>query len=66
MVRPNLMLQTIKFTEKMIENRFPELHKRFFLFEANEIPNAPRTFVKFLGKCFQCIEAEKGSSSTQV
>jgi hypothetical protein len=66
MVTPNLRLQTIKFTEKMIENRLPELQKRFFLFEANEIPDAPRTFVKFLGKCVQCLEAEKGSSSTQM
>jgi hypothetical protein len=66
MVRLNLKLQTIKFTEKMIENCFPELQKRFFLFEANEIPDAPRNFVKFLGKCVQCIEAEKGSSSTQA
>jgi hypothetical protein len=51
MVMPNLKLKTIKFTEKMIENRFPELQKIFFLFEANEMPDAPRTFVKFLGKC---------------
>jgi hypothetical protein len=57
MVTPNLKLKTIKFTEKMIENR---------LFEANEMPDSPRTFVKFLGKCVQCIEAEKGSSSTQA
>jgi hypothetical protein len=66
MVTPNLKLQTIKFTEKMIENHLPELQKIFFLFEANEIPDAPRTFVKFLGKCVQCLEAEKGSSSTQT
>jgi hypothetical protein len=66
MVMSNLKLKTIKFTEKMIENRLPELQKRFFLFEANELPDAPRNFVKFLGKCVQCIEAEKGSSSTQA
>jgi hypothetical protein len=66
MVKSNLKLKTIKFTEKMIENRLPELQKRFFLYEANELPDAPRTFVKFLGKCVQCIETEKGSSSTQA
>jgi hypothetical protein len=65
MVMSNLKLKTIKFTEKMIENRLPELQKRFFLFEANELPDAPRTFVKFLGNCIQCIDAEKGSSSMQ-
>jgi hypothetical protein len=30
MVTPNLRLQTIKFIEKMIENRLPKLQKRFF------------------------------------
>jgi hypothetical protein len=66
MVTSNLKLKTVKFTERMIENRLPELQKRFFSFEENEIPNAPRIFVKFLGKCVQCIDAEKGSSSTQA
>jgi hypothetical protein len=66
MVMSNLKLKTIRFTEKMIENRLPELQKRFFLFESNELPDAPRNFVKFLGKCVQCIEEEKESSSTQA
>jgi hypothetical protein len=61
MVTPNLKLQTIKFIGKMIEDRLPELQKRFFMFEAKEIPDAPRVFVKFLGKCVHCLEAEKGS-----
>ena len=65
MVVSNLKLKAVKFTERMIESRLPELEKRFFSFEANEIPDAPRIFVKFLGKCVQCIDAEKGSSSTQ-
>jgi len=66
MVTSSLKLKTVKFTERMIESRLPELHKRFFSFEANEIPNAPRIFVKFLGKCIQCIDAEKKSSSMQA
>jgi hypothetical protein len=66
MVTPNLKLQTIKFTGNMIEDRLPELQKRFFMFEAKEIPDAPRFFVKFLGKCVHCLEAEEGSSSTQM
>jgi hypothetical protein len=66
MVTSNLKLKTVKFTERMIESWLPELQKRFFSFEANEIPNAPRIIVKFLEKCIQCIDAEKGSSSTQA
>jgi hypothetical protein len=66
MVTSSLKLKTVKFTERMIESRLPELQKRFFSFEANEIPDAPRIFVKFLGKCVQCIDVEKGSASTQA
>jgi hypothetical protein len=65
MVTSSLKLKTVKFRERMIESQLPELQKSFFSFEANEIPDAPRIFVKFLGKCVQCIDAEKGSSSTQ-
>jgi hypothetical protein len=66
MVTSNLKLKTIKFTERMIESQLLELQKRFFSFEANGIPDAPRIFVKFLEKCVQCINVEKGSSSAQA
>jgi hypothetical protein len=66
MVSSSLRLKTVKFTERMIESRLPELQRRFFSFEANEIPETPRILVNFLAKCVQCIEAEKGSSSTQT
>jgi hypothetical protein len=51
MVTSTLRLKTVKFTERMIESRLPELQRRFFSFEANEIPKAPRILVNFLGKC---------------
>jgi hypothetical protein len=66
MVTSSLKLKTVKFTERMIESRLPELQRRFFSFEANEIPEAPRILVNFLGKCVQCVDAEKESSSTQA
>jgi hypothetical protein len=65
-VMPNLKLQTIKFTRKIIEDRLPELQKKFFIFEAKDIPEAPRVLVKFLGKCIRCLKTEEGSSSTQT
>ena len=52
MVTSNLKLKTVKFTERMIKSQLPELQKRFFSFEANEIPEAPRILVNFLEKCF--------------
>jgi hypothetical protein len=66
MVTSHLKLKTVKFIERMIESRLPELQRRFFSFEENEIPDAHRILVNFLGKCVQCIEAEKGSSSMQA
>jgi hypothetical protein len=44
-VMPSLKLQTIKFTRKIIEDRLPELQRKFFLFEAKDIPKAPRVLV---------------------
>jgi hypothetical protein len=65
MVTSSLKLKTVKFTERMIESRLPELQRRFLSFEANEIPEAPSILVNFWGKCVQCVEVEKGSLSTQ-
>ena len=65
-VMPNLKLQTIKFTRKIIEDHLPELQKKFFLFEAKDIPEAPRVLVQFLGKCIRCLKVEGGGSSMQT
>jgi hypothetical protein len=65
-VMPNLKLQTIKFTRKIIEDRLPELQRKFFLFEAKDIPEALRVLVQFLGKCIRCLKTEEGSSSTKT
>ena len=59
-------LEKIKFTDKTIESQLPGLQKRFFSFEANEVPEAPRVLIKNLGKHVQCVETEKQSSSTQI
>jgi len=52
MVTPNLNLQTIKFTGKMIEDHLLELQKKLFMFEAKEIPDAPKVFVKLWESVF--------------
>ena len=66
MVASSLRLENVKFTEKTIESQLPDLQRRFFSLEVNEIPEAPRILVNFLGKCVQCVDAEKGRSSTQT
>ena len=63
---PNLKLQTIKFTRKIIEDHLPELQRKLFIFEAKDIPEAPRVLVQFLGKCIRCFKEEGVGSSTQT
>ena len=64
MVASSLRLENVKFTEKTIESQLPDSQRRFFSFEANEIPEVPKILISFLGKCVQCIKKEKESSST--
>jgi hypothetical protein len=66
MIASSAKLEKVKFTEKTIESQLPGLQRRFFSFEANEVPEAPRVLVNFLKKYVQSVEAEKESSSTQI
>jgi hypothetical protein len=66
MIASSSKLEKVKFTEKTIESQLPGLQRSFFSFEANEVPEAPKVLVNFLGKYVQCVEADKESSSTQI
>ena len=65
MIASSSKLEKVKFTEKTIEIQLPGLQRSFFSFEANEVPEAPKVLVNFLGKYVQYIEADKESSSIQ-
>jgi hypothetical protein len=65
MVKPNLKLQTIKFTGKIVDNHPPRVQRKFFLFNVKYIPEAPRALVQLLGKCIDCLKTEEGVSSTK-
>ena len=45
MVKLNLKLQTIVFTGKIVDDHLPRLQRKFFLFEAKDIPEVPRVLV---------------------
>jgi hypothetical protein len=66
MIASSSKLEKVKFTEKTIAIQLPCLQKSFFSFEANEVPEAPKVLVNFLGKYVQEVEADKESSSTQI
>jgi len=66
MIASSSKLEKVKFTEKTIATQLLGIQKSFFSFEANEVPEAPKALVKFLGKYVQEVEADKESSSTQI
>jgi hypothetical protein len=53
LVKPNLKFQSIKFVGKEIEDHLPETQRKFFLFEAKDLPESPRSFIHFLEKCIE-------------
>jgi hypothetical protein len=66
MIASSSKLEKVKSTEKTIATQLPGIQKRFFSFEANEVPEAPKDLVNFLGKYVQEVEVDKESSSTQI
>ena len=65
LVKPNLKFQSIKFAGKEIEDRRPETQRKFYLFEAKDLPESPRNFVHFLEKCIECIRSKEGDTSVK-
>jgi hypothetical protein len=55
MIASSSKLEKVKFTEKTIASQLPGLQRSFFSFEANEVPEAPKVLVNFLGKYVQYI-----------
>jgi hypothetical protein len=66
MVRPNLKLQDIEFTGKIVEDRLPGIQNKFFLFQEKDIPDAPTVLVHLLGKCIDYLKREEAASSTHT
>jgi len=65
MIASSSKLEKVKSTEKTIATKLPGIQKKNFSFETNEVPEAPKALVNFLGKYVQEVEADKESSSTQ-
>jgi hypothetical protein len=63
LVKPNLKLKSIKFFGKGIEDWLPETQRKFYLFEAKDLPKPPRNFVHFLEKCIECIGSKEVDTS---
>jgi hypothetical protein len=64
LIQPNLKLQSIKFADKRVEDYFPKIQRKVYLFEAKEFPEPPKTSAPFLNKCIECVREKEGESST--
>jgi hypothetical protein len=65
LLKPNLNLKSIKFIGKGIECQLPENQRKFYLFEAKDLPEPPRNFVHLLEKCIECIRSKEGDTSVK-
>jgi hypothetical protein len=65
LVKPKLKLQSIKFVGKEIEHQLLETQRKFYLFEAKDLPESPRDFVHLLEKCIQYIKSKEGDTSVK-
>jgi len=63
LVKPNLKLQSIKFSDEGIEDWLPKIQRKFYLFKAKDLPEPPRIFMQFLEKCVECIGSKEGDNS---
>jgi hypothetical protein len=63
LVKPNLKLQSIKFVDKGFEDQLSKIQRKFYLFEAKDLPESPRSFVHFLEKCVECIGSKEEDTS---
>jgi hypothetical protein len=59
-------VQAIEFTGKIVEDHLTGLQKKFFLFQARDISDAPTVLVHLLGKCIDYLKREEAASSTQT
>jgi hypothetical protein len=64
LVEPNLNIQSIKFTDKGVDDHISKIHRMVYLFEATDIPEPPRNFTQSLERCIKCIDSKEGESST--
>jgi hypothetical protein len=60
-VKPSLQLQSIVLEDRRMEKRLPQLEKKLYIFEANNLTKPSRMVVQFVSKCIKCIEQGKGS-----
>jgi hypothetical protein len=62
-VNPSLQLQSIVSEDKRMEERLPQLEKKLYIFEANNLSDPSRLVAQFVSIHIKCIEKGKGSTA---
>jgi hypothetical protein len=62
-VNPNLQPQSITLESRRMEDRLTHIEKKLYTFEANNTTDPSRMVVQLVGRCVQCIEQGKSSTS---
>jgi hypothetical protein len=55
-VNPSLQLHVTSSREKKIQERFPQVEKKLYIFEANEATKPFGLVVQLVSRCIQCVE----------
>jgi len=62
-VKTNLQLHSIILEDRQIEEKLPQLEKKLYTFEANNLTKPSRLVAQLVGRCIECIEQGKGNTS---
>jgi len=62
-VNPSLWIQAIDLKANTMQDNFPHIENKLYTFEANDTIEPYRIVVQLIGKCVQCVEQGKASTS---
>ena len=61
-VNPRLQLQVTYLGEKKIQEKFPQVERKLYTFEANEATEPSGLVVQLVSRCIQCFKYGKAST----
>jgi len=56
LIKPNLQLSSIIIVDGKIGERFPQLEKKCYIFEANDQKKPSKLITQLVERCINCIE----------
>jgi hypothetical protein len=63
LVKLNLQLQSVKFEDKMFEEKLLNIQRKLYLFEAKNMTEPSISLVHFLSRCIECPGPSEGDNS---